>query len=480
MILKLGILVCTALLLGCSGKNPEDDLYIEGSSGPAPSPGAVVSFDWKDLVAGFSESEEHLYGFDKDPKGLKNPDYFENVYMSVRNGELAKVKLDLPEKTYTSYSLLDTNTGNWFGPWNAGGELEIDLAPGMYSLYGDGKKLGRYISVIGLDPRIVNVDYVQFDSENLPCTAEGCYSFERTSVNFDRVFSQALTYGNLSERLPEYFGMKNVFSVDLTEKIEGNKILDSLMRNHVNRKYGDAESRVVLAINSIQWYWILKNVETLDLIVLNNYVHTKQFNNYEPVPVTISSCSDESDTTSTSLKAQSFDWNKQTATVLIEGIENYAPCAKVSMVSQDPMLPVRIETFANGTYSTAAQINWSRITLYGKQFLIVAPHLTGESSQYTILHELGHSLGLLDIYKDVNDGTYKRFYDEDRKFIQENATSEANLMTYAIPIGPKLRYRNSRPVYTGTNVLREGLLENQWKCVNQDSCNWNAYFGGNE
>ena len=52
---------------GCSDK-PKGDVTHE--------PGEVVKFDWHDVVPGYSESTEHMYGFDKDPMGLINPDYF--------------------------------------------------------------------------------------------------------------------------------------------------------------------------------------------------------------------------------------------------------------------------------------------------------------------------------------------------------------------------------------------------------------------
>ena len=97
--------------------------------------------------------------------------------------------------------------------------------------------------------------------------------------------------------------------------------------------------------------------------------------------------------------------------------------------------------------------------------MIYAPRFMGEHSLNVILHELGHSLGLFDVFKDETEGTY--VYINGNEF----ATSEANIMTYTMPTGPKLRYRDLQAVITSTNNIIEGVYENQWNCINLSDCN---------
>lgn len=112
---------------------------------------------------------------------------------------------------------------------------------------------------------------------------------------------------------------------------------------------------------------------------------------------------------------------------------------------------------------------------------IMAPRVRGESSQYTLQHELGHAFGLIDVYRDLDDGAYKITESAGKRIV--NATTETNLMTYAIPTGPMLRYRDVQTVCTGTNYRMADaydkanlVIDNQWDCVNREACHWEEYF----
>lgn len=118
----------------------------------------------------------------------------------------------------------------------------------------------------------------------------------------------------------------------------------------------------------------------------------------------------------------------------------------------------------------------------------------GEASQNTLLHEIGHTLGLTDAFINYVDGTvpfsekigcYNETYDVEpcsNVYTEIDAyhagwtTQEANLMNYRIPSGPRLRFRETPVVKTGTNRrLRDDdeniIYENQWECVQNKECN---------
>ena len=129
----------------------------------------------------------------------------------------------------------------------------------------------------------------------------------------------------------------------------------------------------------------------------------------------------------------------------------------------------------------------------------------GESAQYTLIHELGHSFGLADvsmsdIYKILEyDTKSKPVYQnnegkKDYRLYKNNlyASSETNLMTWQQPTGKKIRYRGTQVVSTGgTDYYTDvddpnsyvgsierpfsGNGENQWECArfcyNNDALN---------
>ena len=108
----------------------------------------------------------------------------------------------------------------------------------------------------------------------------------------------------------------------------------------------------------------------------------------------------------------------------------------------------------------------------------------GESSQYTLVHEIGHSFGLTDVgqsnlyYIQEYDKTYNE------PFKVNYASSETNLMSWESPTGKKIRTRDTPIACSGGTRhyyeynggknriylefferLVEGKGENQWDCL---------------
>lgn len=103
---------------------------------------------------------------------------------------------------------------------------------------------------------------------------------------------------------------------------------------------------------------------------------------------------------------------------------------------------------------------------------IFVPRRKGESGQYTLLHELGHSFGFTDVAKtgtkDIGDDEY--------------ATTETNVMSWQEPAGKRIRYRDTPIACTGGKrisysikgktgeisfgeFILKGKGENQWDCM---------------
>lgn len=469
---KILLLSFFTLLIACSEK-PKGDISFEN--------GAVVQFDWKKLVPGFSKGENHIYGFDKDPRGVKNPDYSKNVYVSTKHGESATIILNLPNKVHKKYSLKNIVSGETFGPWNAVDSEKVELFAGTYLLYGDDTPLNRYVTVVEYSKKIVPIVYVQFDGEYSFCEDESCYSFEKTVEYFDKVFSQAITFGNFTQKRPEEFYLSSTLSFDLTDKITDTHKVRAL-KDRAENLSGNAQT-VIFAINAVQWTWTLQATDLSNIFQLNNYFHTRQHENYDSISVHLNSCDSSSQKTETKLKLISYNPSTMEAAVFIKDAEKFPSCATLTMESAEPMMPTPIKNI-NGQISYTAQINYSSTTadsyVISKSF-IMAPRVWGKSSQYTIQHELGHSLGLLDIHRNLDDETFKITDLGEKRLV--NATTETNLMTYAIPTGPMLRYRDVQAVCSGTNYKMTNaydkaklITDNQWDCINLGNCHWPEYF----
>lgn len=108
--------------------------------------------------------------------------------------------------------------------------------------------------------------------------------------------------------------------------------------------------------------------------------------------------------------------------------------------------------------------------------LVWGAHLNGGASLNTIVHEIGHSYGLTDLYIADDEPTYASTY---AAAYNTFAFDEGNIMFWQIPSGQRIRYRPLFVVKTGSNdrcILgkdSEGHVvygvENQWDCIRSNS-----------
>ncbi len=451
------------LLLGCSGRKTSSP-----SAGTTPAPGtnppsagAVIEFVWDTLVPDLFASENHKYGFDKNPKSKYQPELAKDIYVSVKKGETAKVSLQL-SNSFDKHSLFNVTTQQMVTNCCTNKVTELELAEGHYEIYGDNVPLDRHIHVIGYNEKIVPAEYVQFDGEGGLCFDEGCYSFEGVKENFDRVYSQAVAKNAFVEKTASDFGLNKRLTFNLTAPIHGYELMEEF-NDIVMRNINSEQNRIIFAINSIEWEWNVY-VEQFDTLLLNNYLHAKLESTHN---VLISSCGVATQAQKSLLTVLGLDRKNQVAKVLIPNASSYSPCVSIKMESELPVLPTGIKILSETAFSKTAQVAYNYLSADYKviRSMIYAPRFMGEHSLNVILHELGHSLGLFDVFKDVTDGTY--IYINGIEF----ATSEANIMTYTMPTGPKLRYRDLQAVITSTNNIIEDVYENQWNCINLSDCN---------
>lgn len=464
---------------GCSDK-PKGDVTHE--------PGEVVKFDWHDVVPGYSESTEHMYGFDKDPMGLINPDYFHDVYVSVKNGEVAKVVLNLPNKSHTSYSLIDLNSGVTMGAWNAIDEMPIELPVGKYALYGDGINLDRYVTVVGYDEKNVDIEYIQFDGED-ECLDKGCYTYEKVRAQFDNVYKQAVTYGTFIAREPAFYGFGNMLVVDMTKHIEG-EFFENLAKEIMTKArssctiYTDEESfhtcwskRIALGINSFRLVWFLQDQVSGNIMLQNYYdLFMAMRENGAAMYLRSSSelCPDRSfGPIRVYPNIVFFVTDTDVASVSLED-------EKGRNIAYDQMcdyLYIDAHSFVPGIHG-AAQVTLPFYDASGKYIdagVSWAGRQEGEASFNTILHEIGHTFGLSDLVAPCSDPSIPC---DDKGNIEKYTTTEANLMNYIVPTGPRLRYRDVQVAATKEGVAIVGRFDSQWECIQKhEKCVMN---GGDE
>lgn len=142
----------------------------------------------------------------------------------------------------------------------------------------------------------------------------------------------------------------------------------------------------------------------------------------------------------------------------------------------------------------AAQVTISYKKSKDEQFIIGGvvwgSHLKGNSSLNTIVHEIGHSLGLKDLFVADDDLTYPPNYARAKKSgkveIKESfAFNESNVMWWKGESGERLRYR---PLFVA-QTLNGGRIqvaedtdgkpvfatERQWECIHSSR---NCYYEG--
>jgi hypothetical protein len=486
-----------------------------------PKKGDVVGFNWQQTLPWYYESSEHHYGFDKDPLSQVEG-YAENgkfVYLSVLKGQNANVilKVDPNARDVIKLNAIDEmfrvvstiSTGSQLCPAGVC-ETTLSLPVGTYAIYYGDVDKERYLKVVEYVQRTVPAFYFQFDGDT-PCIDVGCYSFEGVKSSFDRVFGQAvLTNGFEQVDLKDY-SFEQIMTVDMTEPIKDDFITDVLL-NLYEKLYLDSKDayRFIFALNVTRFIWRLKKGDvSIGNIVINNYselypLHFK----YKEGPMEMylnsltSECGDGTvDLLPKKVKVSVVGENidKNTANLAITDIDgkkvSFNPECDYIYTDEMTHVPGTVSIIGNG-YGSAAQITLSIKDENGvvDGGLIWSGKKEGESSQNTLQHEIGHTLGLTDAFINYVDGTvpfekiqgcYNETYDvvpcsnvytEIAAYHAGWTTQEANLMNYLVPSGPRLRYRETPVVKTGTNRrLRDDdgniIYENQWECVQNKECN---------
>lgn len=196
--------------------------------------GEVAEFKWDETIPWFLPSKQHAYGFDLDPLSLL-PDYVENgkdVYVSVKTGEMANVRVRVDPESKKEYHLHKIDSDNKVIQEDIFTGLdickeencikEVQLPLGDYAVYYNGTDKKRYIHVIEYDEEPKNIDFVQFgDVNGATCSyssSNGCYTRDIVETHFNEIYKQAVVKGVFKEKEPKEIGLDDILVVDLTEQ----------------------------------------------------------------------------------------------------------------------------------------------------------------------------------------------------------------------------------------------------------------------
>lgn len=276
----------------------------------------------------------------------------------------------------------------------------------------------------------------------------------------------------------------------------------SLYDEYRAKKIGHDGIRVVLAINSMRLMWRLKGNTTPTTIHLNN-LNEFAISALKTWPVNkmfvkslSSECSDGVGVKPKPIVATVVGYSLETESVEISIVDesgkevSFSPDCDVIYVDNVTDVPgtisVAIKDGILYSYKSAAQrtlpfINLDNVVSGG---IVWAGKKDGKASLHTILHEIGHTLGLSDVFINYEDGTVPYDKDAEITYFEDGMinlayhlgymTKETDLMNYQYPAGPRLRYRNLPVVSTGTNNRiekgGEWVTENQWACIRNNLC----------
>ncbi|SHK99839.1 hypothetical protein SAMN05720468_11128 [Fibrobacter sp. UWEL] len=221
--------------------------------------GEIEEIDWETTVSWFLKSYDHLYGFDVDPLAFypDNVERGQDVYMSVKRGELAKLRIRVDPKIKDDFHLhqIDEKKQIISSDVYQGGDIcvadiclrEIELSKGDYAVYYGNVDKKRYVHVIEFSKDEKNIDFVQYgDADNSNCffgEENGCYNRDNVEESFNEVFSQAVVGGRFVERKPSDFKLDDVLYVDLTEPMNLNDYLSDVVTQIVMEKNPDMKSK---------------------------------------------------------------------------------------------------------------------------------------------------------------------------------------------------------------------------------------------
>lgn len=515
--------------------------------------GDVVEFKWQNTLPWYYETENYPYGFDKDPMSNWSDriEAGKDVYVSVAKGEEpASVDLKIPTDMVKNISLVDKNGTEVCSAGTCQGTILLNA--GDYRLMNGTVDLDRNVHVIAYDKKgPYEITYVQFDGGlSTPCSeAEGCYTKESVKENVNTILAQAVMSVDFDDIQPSDLGLGDIFEVDVTEKnldpfyadleqkIKGknkiysgylnalqsyndavedcnNEVKDetwcneniSILKDRYDDKYEKYLTngvREVYAINNLRLIWRLNGQGSSLSLNLNNFedfssVYAKLNSNYMiedggKVPLIMksysNSCASGVGKNGIPVVANLISHDDKTNTFTIS-LQNQMGQA-ISFSEECDYLYADTYGFVPGL--GAAQITFPR-TLKGKPFggVVFAPRQEGKASHNTIVHEIGHTFGLSDLYVDENDPSVPYCLNKsgDGRYVYSGpvdgvtgdalvdylskrkcnfVTTEADLMNYIVPTGPRLRYRPLPIVGTGTNIPN-GTYDSQWECLQNADC----------
>lgn len=450
-----------------------------------PYNGSIKEYTWNDYTLAFKEPVNYPYGFDRDPAADLFPEKDNIVYISVADGEQASFIPQLVDDTYSCYCLINNSSNEIIN-------LEISNSPvylsaGLYSLMGKKEKpcntedswvnLDRHIQVISYSKIQKNFIYVQVDGDDWNAEAdENSFTLSRVTNYFNDVFNQALVYANPTQKSQNEYGLDYLMEIDMQNP--SDEIADFLfnqvkqgMQTVTSNHQDDPKYHVVFAINKQRKKW------SLDRCVDNtDYSITKEclgVYNFDPL--------NEDKNTLFYLISTKDGVYKQPTPVEIKISDNlskfyfYSNSQKLPFTIGDviytdngfPVIPM-IDGVKGGTaavsYSTSINGIFDGYLPYGS--MVIAPRGIGANRQYTLMHELGHSFGLTDVEKyslflleednEIKYGSYfnpedQLYYDVTKTISFNNtyASSETNMMSWQLPVGRKIRYRETPIVCTG-------------------------------
>jgi hypothetical protein len=298
-----------------------------------------------------------------------------------------------------------------------------------------------------------------------------------------------------SEQIAELKQNYSVYTTNKATYLNANEVL-----------YGN---RYIFALNVTRFMWRLKeNNDQTGNIPISNYSElVPLFYKYNggPMEMYLKSLTSACDDGAVGLSPKKVrvllvdkNIDENTANITITDMDgkkvSFNPECDYIYTDEMTHVPGTVSVTESG-YGSAAQITSSMKNENGvvDGGLVWSGKQEGEASQNTLLHEIGHTLGLTDAFINYVDGTvpffekigcYNETYDvvpcsnvytEIDAYHAGWTTQEANLMNYRIPSGPRLRYRETPVVKTGTNRrLRDDeeniIYENQWECVQNKEC----------
>lgn len=434
-----------------------------------PYNGTIKEYPWKEYVLAFKEPLNYPYGFDRDPEADKAPIKDEIVYISTAEGEPASFIPQLIFDTYSCYHLVDNISLDIITLKNDGNPVYLNA--GAYSMYGkkdapcsdDGlwEDLNRRVQVIPYKKITKNFIYVQVDGDGWDAD-EGAFTIESVTKHFDDVFGQALVYANPTPVPQEEYGIDGLLELDM--QTPSDEIVRALYLNYMNGilpivgDYDNALYHVVFAFNKVRKKWKLDACLSRDDFSISEGCLGMNFNpSNEPNGVKYQILSK-----GIGLYKTPYDVEIRMSTDFdSEGFYKYylyVGGKRINFSSGDeiytdngyPVVP-HPAAITGGAAALSMQPDYTYVPRFAEYLpygsMVFVARRNGESNQYTLDHELGHSYGFTDVEKNY------LYYDKEDlggfTFGNDYATSETNLMSWQQPSGRKIRYRETPIACTG-------------------------------